>query len=184
MQKLSDKQELFCYEYLKDFNASQAAIRSGYSERSAAVSGSRNLSNPAIAARLQMLIEDRKARLETSADYVLRRFLEIDRLDIADILDAEGNVLPVDQWTEDWRRSVTAIDIQEVKTDKATVKKIKLPDKLKNLELIGKHIDVSAFRDRLDAEVGGSRELVIHVTSSKTKNGLQKLQQTLAEEKG
>lgn len=182
MRKLNDRQELFCYEYLKDFNARQAAIRSGYSERSATVAGSRNLGHPAVAAKLRELMSDRKARLETSADYVLRRFLEIDRLDVADILDAEGNVLPIEQWTEDWRRSIAAIDIQELKSDRAVVKKIKLPDKLKNLELIGKHIDVSAFRDRLDAVEDGGRELVVYVTSPRAKSGLGKLKQSLGEE--
>lgn len=179
MQKMTDRQELFCYEYLKDFNAKQAAIRSGYSERSAAVTGSRNLAHPAVGAKLRELIEDRKARLETSADYVLRRFLEIDRLDIADILDVEGNVLPVDKWTEDWRRSVAAIDIQEVKSERAMVKKIKLPDKLRNLELIGKHIDVSAFRDRADVLSADGRELVINVTSPEARDGVQQLRQSL-----
>lgn len=182
MRKLNDRQELFCHEYLRDFNARQAAIRSGYSERSAAVSGSRNLRHPAVVAKLRQLMDDRQMRIDLSADYVLQRFLEIDKLDVANILDAQGNVLPVEQWPSDWRRSVAAMDIQEVKSEKATVKKIRLPDKLKNLELIGKHIDVSAFRDRLDLATDDGRELVIYVSSPKAKDGLLHLQRSLAEE--
>lgn len=183
MHKLTEKQELFCYEYLTDFNAKQAAIRSGYSEGSAAVTGSRNLSHPAVSARLRQLIEERKARLSVSADYVLHRFLEIDRLDIADILDNEGNVLPITAWSEDWRRSVAAIDIQEMRSEGGMVKKIKLPDKLKNLEMIGKRVDVSAFRERAEQAAVDGKRLVINVTTKEGGKHVDTLQHSLIDGK-
>lgn len=180
MQLLTDKQEMFCYEYLIDFNATQAAIRAGYSLSSASVSGSRNLSNEIVRKRLHELMEERKARVAVSSDYVLLRLLEIDNLDIANILDEEGNVISIKEWSSDWRKSIAAIDISEVKTANALVKKIRLPDKLKNLELIGKHINVSAFRERVDLSDNDGRELVIKVNNASAKDDIVKLQSDLS----
>ena len=182
MQQLTDKQEMFCYEYLIDFNATQAAIRAGYSVTSAAVTGSRNLSHAGVSKRLQELINERKARVTASSDYVLQRLIEIDQLDIADIVDNEGNLLPIKQWTEAWRLSIAAIDISEVKTANALVKKIKMPDKLKNLELLGKHIAVLAFKERMEASGTDGRELVINVTTPQAKDSIKTLKSSLTEE--
>lgn len=180
MHKLTDKQEMFCYEYLIDFNATQAAIRAGYSAASASVTGSRNLSNASVSKRLQVLMESRRARVAASADYVLQRLIEIDSLDVADIVDDEGNVLPIKDWTADWRKSIAAIDVSEVKTANALVKKIRLPDKLKNLELIGKHIDVSAFREQLKQSNSSPKELVININKADSKKQLTTLKETLS----
>jgi len=68
MAGLSDKQELFCREYLKDFNATQAAIRAGYSEDTASQQGSRLLSNVKVSERLEKLS---KALLEQIDDDIL-----------------------------------------------------------------------------------------------------------------
>lgn len=182
MQQLTDRQELFCYEYLIDFNATKAAIRAGYSASSASVSGSWNLSNASVSQRLQELLEERKARVAVSSDYVLQRLIAIDCLDVADILDEEGNILSIKDWSEDWRKSIAAIDIAEVKTANALVKKIKLPDKLKNLELIGKHINISAFRERMELPGVDGRELVINVTNPSAKDELMKLRSSLSKE--
>jgi phage terminase small subunit len=68
MAGLSDKQELFCREYLKDFNATQAAIRAGYSEDTASQQGSRLLNNVKVSERLEKLS---KALLEQIDDDIL-----------------------------------------------------------------------------------------------------------------
>ncbi len=76
--KLTDKQAMFCKEYIKDLNATQAAIRAGYSEKTAQVIGSENLSKPLIAETISKGVAERAARTETEADYVLRRLKEND----------------------------------------------------------------------------------------------------------
>ena len=68
MAGLSDKQELFCREYLKDFNATQAAIRAGYSEDTASQQGSRLLNNVKVSERLEKLS---KALLEQIDEDIL-----------------------------------------------------------------------------------------------------------------
>ena len=157
MAKLSNKQKLFCDEYLIDTNVTQAAIRAGYSEKTARSIGQRMLTNVDIEKRLSELKGDRNERVSVNADYVLDRLMQIDQLDVADILDINGDLLPVKEWSKAWRTSVNAIEvIQMSKGDmdiETFLKKVKLPDKLKNLELLGKHVDVQAFKDKLETDV-------------------------------
>lgn len=68
---LSDKQQRFVDEYLIDLNATQAAIRAGYSERSAKEIGCENLTKPNIAKAIQEAFEERSKRTEVTQDYVL-----------------------------------------------------------------------------------------------------------------
>jgi phage terminase small subunit len=70
--KLTPKQEMFCKEYLIDLNATQAAIRAGYSLKTAQRIGSENLSKPLIAERIQELMNKRSEKVEISADWVLK----------------------------------------------------------------------------------------------------------------
>lgn len=184
MSSLNDRQELFCIEYIKDLNQTQAAIRAGYSQKTARSIGNRLLTNVDIQARIDVLKSQRVEEVKIDANYVLKRLLEIDSLDVADILDDENNLLPVKEWPKAWRTSVSAIDITELKSTEdfdSFLKKVKMPDKLKNLELLGKHIDVSAFKERLELTGKDGNELVINVTSSDTKKGLERLQETLGE---
>lgn len=156
-KKLTDKQEMFCREYLIDLNATQAAIRAGYSEKTAKEIGYEHLTKPHIQKRLSELKDDRNERVSVGADYVLDRLMQIDQLDVADILDGNGDLLPVREWSKAWRTSVNAIEvIQMSKGDmdiETFLKKVKLPDKLKNLELLGKHVDIQAFKDKVETDV-------------------------------
>jgi len=73
MAKLTDKQRTFCEEYLVDLSAKQAAIRAGYSEKTAKQIGSENLSKPDLQEYIQELQEKRSDNTSISAESVLRR---------------------------------------------------------------------------------------------------------------
>jgi len=153
---LTDKQEMFCREYLIDLNATQAAIRAGYSDNTARKIGSENLTKPDIAQRIIDLKSSRNERVEVNADYVLRRLVEIDEMDVIDILKDDGGLKMVHEWPKVWRTTLSGLDILTTVTnfDETTMenilKKIKWPDKVKNLELLGKHISVNAFKENID----------------------------------
>mgnify|MGYP003595538843 CR=1 FL=1 len=151
---LSAKHEAFCREYIKDFNGTQAAARAGYSERTSNEQSSRLLANANIQARIAELQSERSERVQIDADYVLRRLHEIDQLDVADILTDAGDFLPIKQWPKAWRISLSAIDIQIINSGdtEAITKKVKWPDKIRNLELLGKHIGVNAFAEKQVAQ--------------------------------
>lgn len=153
--KLTDKQRAFVLEYIKDLNATQAALRAGYAKSGATVTASRLLANANIQEELDKAVKGREKRTQIDADYVLTRLAEIDQMDARDIIDDEQNLLPIAEWPKIWRQMISGFDIKVLKTygeDETTLtsvlQKIKWPDKIKNLELIGKHVDVGAWRER------------------------------------
>ena len=74
---LTPKQRLFCLEYLKDLNATQAAIRAGYSKKTAKEIGCENLTKPNIQAYCQLRMNKRAEKLKISSEYVLNNIVEI-----------------------------------------------------------------------------------------------------------
>ncbi len=160
---LTAMQEAYCQSYIKTpENQSQAAIDAGFSPNTAAVKASLMMRDERIQKRIAELMEERNKRMRVSADYVLMRLVEIDQMDVIDILDDEGGLKPISQWPKVWRTSISAVDINRIRMAmkdgeediESTLQKIKWPDKVKNLELIGKHVDVNAFKERL--EVSGT----------------------------
>ncbi|HAY3658371.1 TPA: terminase small subunit [Escherichia coli] len=170
---LTAMQEAYCQSYIKTpENQTQAAINAGFSPNTAAVKASVMMRDERIQKRIAELMEERNKRNRVSADYVLMRLVEIDQMDILDILNDDGGMKPIAEWPKVWRTSLSAMDIATIKTTQASLqkengeadlsvedvehilKKVKWPDKVKNLELIGKHVDVNAFKERL--EVSGT----------------------------
>ncbi|WP_418156839.1 terminase small subunit [Pantoea agglomerans] len=150
---LTDKQEMFCREYLIDLNATQAAIRAGYSEKTSNEQGARLLANVSVQIRISELKAQRNDRIDVDADYVLKRLFEIDQMDVFDILLANGELKPIKDWPKVWRTTLSGMDVTEMAGDAAgLLKKIKWPDKVKNLELLGKHVAVQAFREQVKTE--------------------------------
>ncbi len=150
--KLTDKQELFCKEYLVDLNGTQAAIRAGYSEKTARDIACQNLAKPNIQEKIHKLKSERSDKVKLDARYVLERLKEIDELDILDIMNEElDGFKRLSEWPKAWRTSISGIDIQtmisggEQESIEKVIKKIKWPDKTKNLELIGRHVNVKAW---------------------------------------
>ena len=92
---LTDKQEMFCREYLIDLNATQAAIRAGYSAKTANRTASENLSKPDIKLRISELKAQRNDLVGINAEYVLNRLIEIDQMDVLDILLQNGELKPI-----------------------------------------------------------------------------------------
>lgn len=158
---LTAMQEAYCQSYIKyPENQSQAAIDAGFSPNTAAVKASVMMRDERIQKRIAELMEERNKRLRVSADYVLLRLVEIDQMDVLDILQDDGSLKPISQWPKIWRTTLSGFDLSSTIINmnedaiENILKKIKWPDKVKNLELIGKHVDVMAFKERL--EVSGN----------------------------
>ncbi|MDR5867934.1 terminase small subunit [Halomonas koreensis] len=171
MSKLKNpRHEAFAQQYALTHNASEAyrqAFKAAGRMKPAdiASSASRLLKNVNVASRVSELQEvvAKKAEEEFSVDatYVLKRLVEIDQMDVADILADDGSILPVKQWPKAWRRTLSAMDVAELwegygeeREQTGLLKKIKWPDKVKNLELLGKHVDVQAFKERTELSGG------------------------------
>jgi phage terminase small subunit len=156
---MTPKQAAFVREYLVDLNATQAAIRAGYSERTARKIGHENLTKPDIATAIAAAKAERSERTKVDADWLLLRLAEEADADVADIYDEHGNLRPVIEWPMIWRKGLVA-GVETVREkvgedehgnpEYATVQKVKLSDRIKRLELIGKHIDVQAFKEKVE----------------------------------
>jgi phage terminase small subunit len=85
-KKLTPKQAMFVKEYLVDLNATQAAIRAGYKEKTAAVIGAENLIKPKIKTEIDRAIDKRSERTEIKADDVLRYWHDIATADPNEII--------------------------------------------------------------------------------------------------
>lgn len=160
MASLTAKQEMFCLEYLIDLNATQAAIRASYSVKTAQRIASENLSKPLIQDRIAELMTERSDKVKVDSNYVLERLFSIDQMDFADILNDDLSFKSLSEWPKVWRQYISSFDLAEmfeVKDDQkemvGIMKKIKWPDKVRNLELIGKHVDVQAFNEKSTASV-------------------------------
>ncbi|EIA6179749.1 TPA: terminase small subunit [Escherichia coli] len=158
---LTAMQEAYCQSYIKTpENQTQAAINAGFSPNTAAVKASVMMRDERIQKRIAELMEERNKRMRVSADYVLMRLVEIDQMDVIDILNDDMSIKPVSEWPKVWRQYLTGFELADMfegrgdeKELVGIMKKIKWPDKVKNLELIGKHVDVNAFKERLDVNV-------------------------------
>jgi phage terminase small subunit len=127
MSKLTDKQEMFCKEYIIDLNATQAAIRAKYSEKTAGVIGLENLGKPLIQARLSELMKERSERVQIDADWVLRQAVKVHERCMQ-----QEPVIVNGEPTGDFKFEPAGAN--------------------KALELVGKHINVQAFLDKSKVE--------------------------------
>lgn len=154
---LTDKQELFAKEYIVDLNATQAAIRAGYSEKTAKQMGCENLAKPDIQSYIQKLMEERSKRVEITADMVLREYAKLGFSNIADYLKVTTRERMVKYDTpngavyeKEMMQSVDLYDTDEVDPIKmhavAEIKQtkdgiaLKLHDKKGALDSIAKHL--------------------------------------------
>ena len=141
--RLTPKQEMFVAEYLKDLNATQAAIRAGYSKRTAQRIGSENLSKPLIAAEIQKATEARNLRVGVDGDAVVRKLWEIGHADIRALFDAKGNLLHPQDWPDDIAFLMAGFDVvhrpgPDGKPEQ--VIKVKIADRRGYLDMLMKHL--------------------------------------------
>jgi phage terminase small subunit len=153
---LTAKQLRFCEEYLIDLNATQAAIRAGYSAKSAGSIGDENLKKPEIETTIERLKAERRERTGINADRVL---LELARLAYSDprrLYRPDGTLRPPAEWDDDTAASISAVESEEEvtfspDTESRTVtvtRKVKRWDKKGALELLGKHLGLFTDKDQ------------------------------------
>jgi phage terminase small subunit len=138
MQRLTEKQKKFVNEYLIDLNATQAAARAGYSKRTAAVTASKLLIKANIQQEIQKRQNARAQRTEITQDRVLHELASIGFADIADYLSTDNGSVSIKRTSDipqDKRSAIAGI-----KENATGGIEVKLNDKIRALELIGKHI--------------------------------------------
>ncbi|MDY2947083.1 MAG: terminase small subunit [Mannheimia varigena] len=132
--KLTDKQKRFIEEYLIDLNATQAAIRAGYSEDTAKEMGYENLTKPHIQEAIQQAKNQRSERTQITQDDVLNGLLEVIAMSTGKKIVTETDVAKNDNG------ELVGFDIAKTKFEPAAANKA--------LELLGKHLGM--FKDKVD----------------------------------
>ena len=134
MGKLTAKQEMFCQEYLVDLNGAAAAVRAGYSEKTAKEISSENLTKPNIAERIAALKAERCAETKIDALWVLNQAVKVHNrcMQAEEVTDREGS--PTGEF------------------------KFEHSGANKALEIIGKHVDIQAFLDKQEIQATVTHE--------------------------
>lgn len=154
---LNPQRRRFVEEYLVDLNGTEAAIRAGYSRRSAKAQASQLLAVPEVQAAVSEAQASRSERTKIDADWVLQRLAAEADADLADLYDEDGGLKPIRDWPIVWRKGLVAgLEVEELfegrgedRDHVGRVRKVKLADRTKLIELIGKHVGVRAFREQL-----------------------------------
>ncbi len=155
-QGLTEKQALFVREYRVDRNATQAAIRAGYSAATAEQQGSRLLRNVQVSAAIAEQTKEQADRLEITAERVLMELARMAFFDARKLFDADGRPIPLTELDEDTARAIVGVDrvmIGNEDVGYGEVQKVKLADKKGALELIGRHLAMWNDKIKVDAAV-------------------------------
>lgn len=151
MAKLTEKQQRFVDEYLIDLNATQAAIRAGYSAKTADVQGSRMLGNVKVQQAISEAMAERSKRTGINQDRGVLELAKIALVKITDVVDSKGRIK--DTATEDDLACIESIKYKESESDtgSSVEREVKIASKLKALELLGKHLGM--WNDKLDVNI-------------------------------
>lgn len=151
MAKLTKKQKLFIDEYLIDLNATQAAIRAGYSVKTANEQGSQLLAKLSIQQAIAEKMAERSRRTGVNQDRVVLELAKIAFVKLTDIIDEKGKIK--DTATEDDLACLEGYKYKYSDTDSgySVEREVKLSSKMKALELLGKHLGM--WNDKVDLNV-------------------------------
>ncbi|MBR8377996.1 terminase small subunit [Burkholderia cenocepacia] len=159
MKKMTAKQQRFVDEYLCDLNASAAARRAGYSERTANEQGARLLAKVSVQEAIRAAMSDRRERTHITQDRVLRELNRIAFFDFRRLYNADGTLKRPDQLDDDAAAVLAGVDVVEQMTYSANgdgeltptptlTKKAKVFDKMTALTLAMRHLGM--LNDKLE----------------------------------
>ena len=165
LRKPTHKQKLFIREYLKDLNATQAALRAGYSKKTACFIGPQLLKKTHIALRIKKIMDKRSEKVEFDADLVLRSLRDIITFNPQELYQRDGQMKHLLDMPEHVAKHLSAYKVLDIKTTKnkdgsqetAITKEIKWYDKLKAIELGMKHLGL--LTEKIDIYNGGDSNL-------------------------
>jgi phage terminase small subunit len=156
---LTKKQKQFVDEYLVDLNATQAAIRAGYSTASARQIADENMSKPDIKNAIEKALAERSKRTGVNADRVILELAKIAFVNPTDVINMDEATVRGEANRED-TAAISSVKVKRIPTEDGDIveREVKTYDKIKALELLGKHMGM--FTDKFKVE--GAIPIVIH----------------------
>jgi len=151
MAKLAERQQRFVDEYLIDLNGTQAAIRAGYSVKTADQQASRMLTNVKVQQAIAEKMAIRSKRTGVNQDRVVLELAKIAFVKMTDIVDNEGKIRL--SASDDDLSCIESMKYKESESDTGSMveREVKISSKLKALELLGKHLGM--WNDKLDVNI-------------------------------
>lgn len=152
MAKLTEKQQRFIDEYLIDLNATQAAIRAGYSVKTAREQASQNLTKLNIQQEISEKMAERSKRTGVNQDRIVLELAKIAFVNAADVIDSDDATIKAGATADD-TAAIQSVKVKVIPTKEGegVEREIRLNDKLKALELLGKHLGM--WNDKLNVNV-------------------------------
>lgn len=151
---MTKKQKRFVEEYLIDLNATQAAIRAGYSPNTAKSIASELLDRPDVSDAVNKAIADRSKRTGINQDRVVQELAKIAFVNIRDVVDTEDATV-LDTATNEDTACIESVRVKvfPTKDGEGIEREIKLSSKMKALELLGKHLGMFSDKLKVDADM-------------------------------
>jgi phage terminase small subunit len=144
--ELNLRQRRFVIEYIADLNATQAAIRAGYSPKTAYSMGHDLLKNPEIERAITEAQANREKRTGITADRVVLELARVALSDVRRLYRDDGTLKPPSEWDDDTAAAIAGLESkEEFDSDgcpSGTLKSVKRWDKIRALELLGKHLNL------------------------------------------
>lgn len=149
MAKLTPKQQRFVEEYLVDLNATQAAIRAGYSAKRASEIGYQLLQKTTVSEAISKALAARSRRTGINQDRVLLELAKVAFLNPTDVINMDEATIRGDANRED-TAAIASVRVKRIPTEAGEIveREVKTYDKIKALELLGKHLGM--FTDKLN----------------------------------
>lgn len=154
---LTDKQQRFVEEYLVDLNATQAAVRAGYSAKTASVIGAENLAKPNIQKAIQARQEELKIKTEITQEWVVERYRRIvEGCDKRLFFRDDGSLKPPSQWSAEMGMAVAAFEVEELGDEglAVSVSKLRFQDAKAALDSLARHLGM--FKDKVEVSLAES----------------------------
>ena len=152
MAKLTEKQQRFVDEYLIDLNATQAAIRAGYSVKTPDKQGYQLVEKTRVAEAISEKMAERSRRTGVNQDRVVMELAKIAFVNAADVIDSDDATIKAGATADD-TAAIQSVKVKVIPTKEGegVEREIRLNDKLKALELLGKHLGM--WNDKLDVNL-------------------------------
>lgn len=159
LKSLTPRQQCFVEEYLIDLNASQAAIRAGYSTDNANTEGSRLLANVNIRARIDVALAERSKRTGVNAEIVIQELARIALVNPMNIIDPDTGGIKAGAVDDVAAIASVRVKVTPTKNGDTIEREVRMADKIKALELLGKHLGMFVDRKEITGKDGGPIQL-------------------------
>jgi phage terminase small subunit len=163
-KKLTPKQEQFVREYLIDLNATQAAIRAGFSERNASRIATQLLGKSHVGAAIAAAMKKRADENKLDADRVLKELMRLAFFDIGKAFNDDGTIKLLHEMDEGTRRAIVGLEVLAIDADGAqigTLRKVKFADKKGALDTLAKHLGLLVERVKVSGDAENPIRLMV-----------------------